>query len=1029
MQRVELVVLGGFRVVVDGRAVPDDAWPKRSGADLVKLLALVDGHRLARDAVLEALWSHLDADAAARNLYKAATYARQAMGDRRAIVISQGFVELAPAARVVSDLERFEAGDEQAYGGELLPDDRYAEWASPVRDRVRERRLELLRRQERWSELLAAEPADEHAHRELMRRYASRGDRSAVARQFRRLRGALAEAGLHPSQETVDLHRELACGPAVRASLPDRPAVVGRDAELAHAGESLRDAVAGHGCALIAVGDPGMGKTRFAEAVADDAAARGMHTLFGAAGVEEGRTPYRPIREALEPLVEERPDLLAGLSEGARETIERLLSGAETHRGGNAEIDRHRTFSTVGRLLGEAAAERGALLVVDDLHAADEASVALVQYLAHGARSQRLVVLIAQREREAAAGTAYRAQANLIRHGVTRTVRLGPLDAAATAALAEQAAGRPLPSDTVDAIERAAGGNPFFIEELAAAVDAAGEITIPATLEELIDARLDRLEAVLSGLVPSVAVLEDGFGADEVAALAGRDVGAVAALLEEAREAELLEPFRGGYRLGHAIVRQALARRLPPGQLEAAHSEAARQLRRDDAPPERIAHHLIGAGRGDEAVPLLHAAARWAADMGAYRDGLAWAVEALAYADDGARPDLLVLLADLRLGAGDTRAEAAYEAAIAVAAPERVPELRLRQARARLAAGDLDGAADALDRSKPEKLEDRADLVAWRGIIAWHREDLDEARRAAAEADSLGAEAVRTAELRALLAHVDGRFERHAELELSAVWRVPELAGRVFDSYLCVTERVLESGEPYPRVAAFSKRLRAEARRAGARRGEAFAATVLGETELLTGDVRQARDSLLGAARLARETRAPGVEALARLRLGEALLHLGECAPASTQLDEALELAQISSLARHLLFLVYGVLVRFPDDPLEAVRVAERGEQLFDPRWLCPSCPLEYWLASSTAYARAGDLESAERFVGLVRHATVAWTGGPSRAAVAEAEGHLLLARGDRERARGRLGLALEGYASAGQRLRERRVRESLAGL
>src|SRR5215218_4228946 len=253
IELLELRLLGGFSVVVDGRPVADDAWPKRSGADLVKLLALAEGRRLARDAVLEALWPHLDAEAAARNLHKAATYARQALGDRRAVVLAEGFVELAPGAQIVSDLERFEAGDEDVYGGELLPEDRYAEWAAPARERMRERRVELLRSQQRWTELLLEEPGDEEAHRALMRHHGARGDRAAVVRQFRHLCEALAEAGLHPSTETVELHRELARGPAVRAPLPRRAAIVGRDAELARAGAALRDTAAGSGAALIVV--------------------------------------------------------------------------------------------------------------------------------------------------------------------------------------------------------------------------------------------------------------------------------------------------------------------------------------------------------------------------------------------------------------------------------------------------------------------------------------------------------------------------------------------------------------------------------------------------------------------------------------------------------------------------------------------------------------------------------------------------------------------------------------------------------
>ena len=125
-----------------------------------------------------------------------------------------------------------------------------------------------------------------------------------------------------------------------------------------------------------------------------------------------------------------------------------------------------------------------------------------------------------------------------------------------------------------------------------------------------------------------------------------------------------------------------------------------------------------------------------------------------------------------------------------------------------------------------------------------------------------------------------------------------------------MTEYVLTAGDPYDRVAAFAKRLRAQAHQAGARRGEAFAATVLGETELFTDNLEAARAHLVEAARLSRDVGAVGGESLARMRLGEALLHLGDRAGARAQLEEALELAHISPLAPHLLFLVYAVLLR-----------------------------------------------------------------------------------------------------------------------
>src|SRR5256714_15504866 len=157
-----------------------------------------------------------------------------------------------------------------------------------------------------------------------------------------------------------------------------------------------------------------------------------------------------------------------------------------------------------------------------------------------------------------------------------------------------------------------------------------------------------------------------------------------------------------------------------------------------------------------------------------------------------------------------------------------------------------------------------------------------------------------------MLAHLDGGWEQHSRHQLMRVWASPELAGRVFDAYLCVTEYVLTAGDPYDRLAGFAKRLRAQAHQAGARRGEAFAATVLGETELFTGNLEAARAHLLDAARLSRELGAVGGESLARMRLGETLLYLGDRAGARAQLEEALELAHISSMASHMVYLVCG---------------------------------------------------------------------------------------------------------------------------
>ena len=266
------------------------------------------------------------------------------------------------------------------------PTQPYEHWTLRPRARLRERRLAVMRSQGRWEEVLREDAADEEAHRALMRRHAASGDRQAVGRQFRLLRDELSRLGAEPSEQTLALQLELTRGPAVRAARLLQAPVEGRERELASALGALQRATAGKGGALLVTGSLGMGKTRLVEAVLAEAEELGFHTLRGAAHEEEGRAPYAPLVEALDPLAARRPELASALTDSAQAALARLLPSMRRPEGELEEaVDRHRVFSAVGQLLAQAAAERGVVLVIDDLHAADEATVALVHYLARGA--------------------------------------------------------------------------------------------------------------------------------------------------------------------------------------------------------------------------------------------------------------------------------------------------------------------------------------------------------------------------------------------------------------------------------------------------------------------------------------------------------------------------------------------------------------------------------------------------------------------------------------------------------------------
>jgi DNA-binding SARP family transcriptional activator len=196
---VEIEILGQFRVTVDGTAVPASAWSRRTAAALVKVLALAPGHRLHRERVMDLLWPDEPIDRAAPRLHKAAHFARRATGRHDAVVLVDDVVQLFPGATVRVDALRFErlartaieerdagAAREaiECYGGELLPDDRYEEWAADRRELLHLRRVEVLRIAGAWRDLAEIEPTDDEAQTTLIREHLATGDVAAALERF-----------------------------------------------------------------------------------------------------------------------------------------------------------------------------------------------------------------------------------------------------------------------------------------------------------------------------------------------------------------------------------------------------------------------------------------------------------------------------------------------------------------------------------------------------------------------------------------------------------------------------------------------------------------------------------------------------------------------------------------------------------------------------------------------------------------------------------------------------------------------------
>jgi DNA-binding SARP family transcriptional activator len=518
--------------------------------------------------------------------------------------------------------------------------------------------------------LVAAEPLRERPRAELMLALYRSGRQAEALEIYRDARRTLTEElGIEPGRELKELEvRILEQDPALElARLPQEPEevdsggapFVGRDAELGELSVGLNAAIAGRGGLFLLVGEPGIGKSRLAGEVTRQARARGAQVLVGRCWEAGGAPAYWPWVQSLRAYVEQansdtlRSQLAGGAADLAQLVPElRDLFPDLPEPTPETEGARFGLFDSTARFLRNVAGSRPLVIVLDDLHAADEPSLLLLLFFAGEISDSRILVVGTYRDVDPTVHDPLASTlAELAREQVTRRIQLGGLTDANVARYIELASDEEAPKELVAAIHAETEGNPLFVGEVVrllaaegrlAAVDAKALWTlgIPQGVREVIGRRLGRLSAECSQVLTLASVLGREVALDALERLSELSAAELLDVLDEAVEARILasvpgSPGRLGF--GHALIRQTLYDQLTTPRRVQLHRRAAEALEALYAPDpdphlSELAYHFFEAAPGgdvDKALDYARRAAERALEQLAYEEAARFYRQAL----------------------------------------------------------------------------------------------------------------------------------------------------------------------------------------------------------------------------------------------------------------------------------------------------------------------------------------------------------------------------------------------------------------
>lgn len=460
----------------------------------------------------------------------------------------------------------------------------------------------------------AMAPLHEPLHASLITALGAAGRQVEANAVFRTVRARLADdLGLDPGQVLEAAHqRVLAHSATDRVVAASSDVLVGRTDELALLRQAMEPAFANGSALVIVEGEPGVGKTRLLEEVAAEADRRGALVVWGRGIQGDGTPSMWPWMQVTRAIVETLAP--AAKAKWLDSDLGRLIEPRGGVLAGTVLLDsggQFRLFEHVVGVVAEVTARSPLVLVIDDLHWADIASLQLFSHLVARLPSDT-VVIGALRDRAPPPGTELaRMLAAASRVPGHHRVHIGPLDPFEVSELVRRETGSDPGSDATRSIYARTAGNPFFVRELSRFLAHSGPLTaetvrqadVPATVRDVVRDRLVDVDDDVRHLLQAAALTGRDVGIGLLARVAGLDVPTCLDRLEPLEGLGLLTPIPQdphAFRFAHDLVREAVVGTTPPGRATQLHLRIADALERteaiDDSVTERLAYHLWSAG-------------------------------------------------------------------------------------------------------------------------------------------------------------------------------------------------------------------------------------------------------------------------------------------------------------------------------------------------------------------------------------------------------------------------------------------------